>query len=79
MKEGVTGSAFIFARASRKVAATSLFASLLNPMWLSLDLDEVEFSGVDAAVTFRDLVTFVNEECLRSWTRGRPSRPRPCI
>src|SRR5882762_8986350 len=36
MKDGVLGSALIFATASRKVAATSLFASLLKPMWLSL-------------------------------------------
>src|SRR5437016_3958192 len=36
MKDGVLGSVLIFATASRKVAATSLFASLLKPMWLSL-------------------------------------------
>src|SRR5438477_5371700 len=36
MKDGVLGSVLIFATASRKVAATSLFASLLKPIWLSL-------------------------------------------
>src|SRR5262245_38445074 len=36
MNEGVCGNALIFDTASRNVATTSLFASLLNPMWLSL-------------------------------------------
>src|SRR6266853_1233457 len=36
MNAGVLGSALILATASRRVAATSLLASLLKPMWLSL-------------------------------------------
>src|SRR5438046_7823087 len=36
MNEGVLGSALILATASRNVAATSLLACLLSPMWLSL-------------------------------------------
>src|SRR6266567_6776564 len=36
MNDGALGSALIFATASRNVVATSLFASLLKPMWLSL-------------------------------------------
>src|SRR5438552_8513750 len=35
-KAGACGSAFSLATASWSVAVTSLFASLLNPMWLSL-------------------------------------------
>ncbi len=33
---GLCGSALTFATASCSVAVTSLFASLLKPMWLSL-------------------------------------------
>src|SRR5881396_3228066 len=36
MNDGALGSALILVTASRNVAATSLFASLLKPMWLSL-------------------------------------------
>ena len=37
---GLCGSALTFATASCSVAVTSLFASLLKPMWLSLICDE---------------------------------------
>src|SRR5437660_1357732 len=36
MKDGCSCAALTLATASRSVAVTSLFASLLNPMWLSL-------------------------------------------
>src|SRR5258707_1246372 len=59
MNDGVLGSALIFATASRSVAATSLFASLLKPMWLSLICTKLRSAPAERAAA--------SEAWLRVW------------
>src|SRR5882724_3440698 len=80
MKDGVLGSVLIFATASRKVAATSLFASLLKPMWLSLIWTKLRSAPAARAAASETRLRVCD---LRippgSWSRGHRCRPRPCI